>query len=381
MRKVYFGILLLAPIIFSNCSSGKKAYEQGDYYSAVVKAVNRLRQNPDHKKSRATLESSYPLAISTIERDIENLLNSNTPFKYRESLRYYDQINKLYEEIRRAPGALRVIPRPKEYYAKVSVVKEQAAEESYAAAMTALNRDTREDAKQAFLLLRDVQNYVPGYKDVLDKMDEAQFKATLKVVIDQIPVVSRFTLSANFFQDKVEEYLHTQFRSNQFVRFYTPREVEETDLPYVDQYLRLQFDDFVVGETHTLRTTETFTKDSVKVGTVTLEDGKKVDAFNTVSAKLTVFRKEVISKGRLSMQVFDAKSNAVLSARKIDGEFVWFSQWGSFNGDERALTNDQINITKQVEVPPPPPQDLFIEFTVPIYNQLVPAINGFYRRF
>ncbi|MEL7003991.1 MAG: hypothetical protein AAFN93_14815, partial [Bacteroidota bacterium] len=122
-------------------------------------------------------------------------------------------------------------------------------------------------------------------------------------------------------------------------------------------------------------------KDSVKVGTVTLEDGKKVDAFNTVSAKLTVFRKEVISKGRLSMQVFDAKSNAVLSARKIDGEFVWFSQWGSFNGDERALTNDQINITKQVEVPPPPPQDLFIEFTVPIYNQLVPAINGFYRRF
>ena len=31
-------------LIVSACSSGKKAYERGDYYGAVMKAINRLRQ-------------------------------------------------------------------------------------------------------------------------------------------------------------------------------------------------------------------------------------------------------------------------------------------------------------------------------------------------
>ena len=162
------------------------------------------------------------------------------------------------------------------------------------------------------------------------------------------------------------------------MRFYTPTEAEHENLPYIDQYLRIQFDDFVVGETHLVTNIETLTKDSVVVGSVTLEDGSKVDAYNTVKAKLTVNHKEVISNGLLSMRVFDGRTNAVLTHQKFNGEFIWFSEWGSFNGDERALTDEQIKICNSSEVPPPPPQDLFVEFTRPIYSQLVTSINSFY---
>lgn len=380
MKKLYFLFLLIAPVLFFDCSSGKKAYEQGDYYSAVLKAVNRLRQKPNHKKSRETLKKGYPLALQTIEQDAKNSLSSNAPFKYRDALRSYEKVNVMYEEIRRSPAALKVIPSPKNYYDKISQMKQRAAEESYNAGIVALKRDTREDAKAAYFLFKDVQEFVPGYKDVRNKLEEAHFKATLKVVVEQIPVPTRYDLSARFFQDKIEEYLHSHFRSNEFVRFYTPREADREKLPYVDQYLRLQFDDFVVGETHLVKDTETITKDSVKVGTVTIE-GKKVDAYGTVSAKLTKWRKEVISKGLFSMKVFDANSNAVLSHQKFNGEFVWFSEWGSFNGDERALSDEQLQICRNSEVPPPPPQDLFIEFTRPIYDQLLSAVNNFYGRY
>ena len=382
MKKGYLIFsLLIITFFLLDCSSGKKAFEQGDYYEAVLKAVNRLRQKPDHKKSKETLRGGYPLAVQTIEQDARNSLSSNAPFKYKNALRSYQLINNMYDEIRRSPGALKVIPKPKNYYDKVAEMKQLAAEESYTAGVNALDRNTREDAKQAYYFFKDVDSFVPGYKDVINKTEDALFQATLKVVVEQIPVPTRYQLSARFFQDKIEEYLHSHYRSNLFVKFYNPREAEEVNLPYVDQYLRLNFDDFTVGETHIIKDTETVTKDSVVVGKVTLEDGTKMDVYNTVKAKLTVWKKEVISKGLFSMKVFDAHTKAVLLHKKFEGEFVWFSEWANFNGDERALSKEQLNICKNQEVAPPPPQDLFIEFTRPIYDQLVGSVNGYYNRF
>ncbi len=372
---------LFAILILGSCSSGKKALESGNYYEASLTAINRLRQNPDHKKSQQTLRASYPLAVETIEMETRNRLASNAPFKYRDVLLGYQRINYLGEQIQRSPGALSVIKNPVNYSHKIPEMKERAAEESYVAAMDALSRDTREDAKNAYLLFANVQDYIPGYKDVVEKMEESLFKATLKVVVDQIPVPTAYNLSADFFQDKVQEYLHNQYGGNPFVRFYTPQEAEAEQLPYVDQYLRIQFDDFVVGETHIRQNTETFSKDSVVVGSVTMEDGSKVNVYNTVKAKMTTWRKELRSSGLVSMQVFDANSNALVTHQKFNGEFVWWTEWGNFNGDERALTTEQVKVCNSVEANPPNPQDLFLEFTRPIYSQLVPALDNFYRRY
>jgi len=382
MKKLYpYIFIFMLPVLFLDCSSGKKAYEQGDYYEAVLKAVNRLRQKPSHKKSRETLKKSYPLAVQTLQSAANNSSSSNAPFKYRDALYAYQKINNMAEEIKRSPGALRVVPRPETFYPKVAALKQQAAEESYSAGLIAMGRKTREDAKDAYYLFQDANKFIPGYKEVRQKMDEALFEATLKIVFEQIPVPTRYDLSARFFQDKIEEYLNTQYRSNIFVRFYSPREAERENLPYVDHFLRLQFDDFVVGETHTERNTETVSRDSVKVGTVTLEDGTTVDAYNTVYAKITTYKKVVSSKGLFSMRIVDAGNKAVLSHQKFPGQFDWYTQWGSFNGDERALTEEELEICQQNEVAPPPPQDLFIEFTRPIYDQLIAAVNDFYRRY
>jgi hypothetical protein len=60
---------------------------------------------------------------------------------------------------------------------------------------------------------------------------------------------------------------------------------------------------------------------------------------------------------------------------------VWQSEWGTFKGDERALTKKQLDICKLREVPPPPPQDLFIEFCKPIYAQVTGNLERFYRSY
>ena len=101
--------------------------------------------------------------------------------------------------------------------------------------------------------------------------------------------------------------------------------------------------------------------------------------YSTVKATFRENTREVISKGLLSMRIMDAKSNTVVLHDKFPGEFLWINQWGSFNGDERALTKEQLHIAKQQPMQPPPPQTLFIEFCKPIYGQVTSKVNSYYH--
>jgi hypothetical protein len=286
----------LVVLVFSGCSSGKKAYERGDYYSAVMKAINRLRQNPDHSKSVATLIDAYPLAVEYFETQAKNEIASNSNFKYKNAIQSYNSINQLYEQIRQCPGCLKVVKNAKNYYSAIGPLKEKAADESYQAGITALMKGTRNDAKQAYHNFADAQAFVPGYKDVIDYLEKAKDEATLKVVLEQIPLPSRYNLSGGFFQDRVEEFLHTHYTDQSFIRFYTPSEAASEQLEEADQILRIQFGDFSIGNVTLKEKEETVSKDSLKVGEVKME-GKMVPVYNTVKAKLTITRKEVLSNG------------------------------------------------------------------------------------
>lgn len=376
------GHLLVACLIViaGGCSSGKKAYEKGDYYGAVMKSITRLRQNPDHSKSQETLQSAYPLALEFFETQANNEIASNSPFKWKNAIQSYNSINQMYEQIRQCPGCMKVVRTPKNYYAEIAPLKEKAAEESYNAGINSLMKGNRNDAKQAYFNFADAQAFVPGYKDVVEYLDKAKWEATLKVIVEQIPVPARYNLSGGFFQDKVEEFLHQNYTEQTFIKFYTPQEAKSVELASADQILRLQFDDFSVGNVNMKEKEETVSKDSVKVGETKIE-GKTIPVYNTVKAKLTTYRKEVASTGQLSMLVTDAKTNGILSHKKFGGEYVWVNSWARFNGDERALTDQHLAMIKQKETPPPGTQDLFLEFTKPIYNQLIPALKGFYQNY
>ena len=127
MKPVHLLFILIAGVSIA-CSSGKQAYEKGNYYEAVVKAVGRLRQNPDHEKSQEALQNAYPLAIEYYEQQASNEMASNSPYKYKNAIQAYNTINQLYEAIKTCPGCLKVIKNPVNHYAEIAPLKEKAAE-------------------------------------------------------------------------------------------------------------------------------------------------------------------------------------------------------------------------------------------------------------
>jgi uncharacterized membrane protein YgcG len=628
MKHIFYAYMITV-LVFSACSSGKSTFERGNYYEAVITSVNRLRRNSDHKKSVETLRQAYPFAVSFYEDRAKTSLASAQLFKWSAVVDAYAAINTMHDEIKRCPGALAVIPAPVNYYAQLQEARKNAAEEHYAAGITAMQERNREKAKQAYNYFKTADQFVPGYKDVVRMMEEARWAATVKILVEPIPVHSKSVgVSAEFFNDKISEYVHAA-SINEFVRFYTRAEAKKLKLS-PDQIIQLQFDEFTVGQVYRYEKEIQLTKDSVVMGTyVTASSGNgagkgsspvstgtglvattnqsvttgggngstdqsdaakaaaekerlekeraekeqaekekaerekaekeaadkmkadkekadrekaeaekaakekaereriekenaekakaenekadrekaakalaekakhadptihpddttnvkdpvtichtppgnnmkhrtlvinraalkahldhgdkegtceparqdnqdkqnnkkenspgrkgtgKVDkngdehvlrlthdqvlfasidpAFNpvveytypfladtnkvygTVKATLHHYRKTTTSKGVVSFKIIDAKTGALLSVEKMPGEFVWVSEWATFNGDERALSPEQLALTKLKELPAPPPQDLFIEFTKPIYEQITAKIREFYK--
>ena len=362
-----------------SCKSAKKLYEQGDYYQAVIKSVNKLRKNPDHKKSKEALVYAYPLAVEMLLNDIERQKGANPRFQYTAAVASYDKLNRMYDNINRAPGARKVIPNPTSFYEEIGVAKSKAAEEQYQAGVEQLNTGRRENAKRAYSYFQMSNRYVNNYKDVLQKIDEAHFAATLKVLVDSRSVGSTtYALSADFFYDQVDKILR-EIERNEFIRFFSLEEAKRVGIQRPSQILTLNFLDFVVGETHTTKRIEKMSRDSVKVGVFEVKKDSVVDVMGEVTAKVTINHVEVISRGLLHLLIQDDYSTQALLDNRLSGEFVWFHEWGNFNGDIRALTDAQVLATKNEAMLPPPPQELFIEFTVPIHQQVRNRLINFYK--
>ena len=572
-KKIFIVKIFTVLLVLQACSSGKSSYESGNYYEAVITSVNRLRRNDDHKKSVETLRNAYPMALKYYQDKADQALSSNTEFKWSSVVGHYNTINMMYEEIRRSPGALKVIPNPVNYYAKLADAKQNAAEENYAAGTRAMTEATREKAKQAYALFVKTDEFVPGYKDVQKMMETALWNATLKVVMEPIPVqATNISVSAEFFDNKVSEYLHAS-AVNPFVKFYTRTEAATINLD-PDHLIEITFDDFTVGQVYmnereilleqdsivagiyvgeslvegsgaaggssggsrsggntdgssggnnnsgdssggstggstggssggstggstngnaggstnsggssggatggssggstggssggnsggttgadtvkvavchlpggdeTKRHTLMISKSALKAhlahgdkeGTCEGDDKKAGDdkknqgkpkggngngnggfpmgmnfttstplvasanadpmkwlsytreygladttkIYMTVKATLFYYKKTTTSKGVINFRILDAKTKAILSVEKMPGEFVWISEWATFSGDERALSAEQIQLSKQKEQVPPSNQELFIEFTRPIYDQVTTKIRNFY---
>jgi hypothetical protein len=338
MRHIYVILFAIAIVTLESCSSGKKAYKHGDYYEAVLTAVQRLRQNPDHKKSREVLSMSYMPAVEYLETDAQNQIASNANFKYSAAVGDYEKINRLYEEIRTSPGALQVVPSPVNRYKELTDMKLKASEECYEAGVQSLMKNTRQDAKDAYFLFADASKFTPGYRESTEMMEKARDVATIRVVV--VPGVD------NYYGWSFESIIHG-YNGNQFVRFYSQAQSQQEGLQRIDQYVKVLVNNYAEDRPKINRRVEDRT-DSVKTGEKTV-NGAKVPVYEKVSAKTTIFEKTVTARGSISLVVADGVSRAEIYNSEITSDQTWTDSWAIFTGDRRALSSGNQKLIEKRE--------------------------------
>ncbi len=374
-RTLLIGLIVLT---LGACSSGKKSLQNGDYDKAVYTAINRLKSNPSKGKALETLRKGYDYALNKHLDNIRNIKLTDNPFKWENIVNEYARINSLAEEISNCPACLQIVPDAPKYIAEMSDAKYFAAEARYNKGVKFLAEKNRNSAKEAYYNFERAEQLYPDYKNAQSMMDSAYWAAVIRVRVETVEVNSRiYKLSNEYFQNKINEFLKNYERKS-FVRFYSPEEAMVVRVKF-DQVLKLNFDDFLVGQTYVKERIEDIKKENVKIGET--RDSVKKAVYGTVTGKLTTFEKTITSTGLLDFRIVDLATNKVINQEKMPGTYIWTDYWGAYRGDERALTDDDKALLRRRESIMPAPQDLFIAFTNPIYNQLRDRITTFYNRY
>lgn len=367
---------LYLSILIVGCTTGKNALQKGNYDLSVFKSIDRLKNAPKNAEALYVLPIAYDLALKEHLRKIDEAKLSSDVLRWETVLGHYQKINQLSDEVNSSPVALGLIKNPPKYIKEVEDSKYKAAEVRYALGVNQLNENNRVSAKNAYYNFEKAQYFYPSYKDVNQKLDEAYWAAVVKVVVQPVRVNSSYyQLSNQYFQDQVAQFMKN-YQNNRFVIFYSEQQANQQKVN-ADQILRLNFEDFVVGQTYVKERVEKIKRDSVVIG----ETRTKAKIYGTVTATLSIFDKQVSSSGLLAMTIFDNQTQRIIRQQNIPGTYIWQDSWASYRGDDRALTNQQLQMTRIREIAPPPPATLFVEFTKPIYAQLVNEISDFYNRY
>lgn len=382
MRK-YIYIFLAGILILNSCSTGQKSFQQGNYYDAIMKAVSRLSSDPDNRKASQVISEGYPMAVTYYQEEIDKVLTSNDPFRWKRTLEIMQTVNQMSDEIRRVPAARKLVSSPKMYTSEMTDVQNRAAQEFYDAGLDALNRKTRETAKQAFFHFQNADGLVRGYKDSQQKMLLAKDLATMKVVVEQIPVNGKFEYSAQFFYDNVFQMLNERFQEKDFVHFYSPEQAEKARLKYPDMVLQMGFYDFFIDRPQHSEEQQELNKQIEEKYQVKISKDSTVTRTRMIpkKGKIKILTDQVASGGLLELKAVEFQSQKIVFTDKIPGQYLWQNKYGIFVGDNEVLDNNLISILNNKMIMPPPAQDMFVLFTKPIFNQLADKLTNYFRQY
>lgn len=364
MKHFYLPVYLLLAILSLACSSGKKAYEKGDYYTAVVKSVERLRQKPDHEKSKEALRLSYPLAVDFLETQAQSTIASDAPFKWKKAISYYSQINVLHDQIKTSPAALKVINTPVSKFTEIADLKKKAADESYEAGIQAMMKNSRAGAIEAFYLFQEANNFDPGIKDVVELQHKAEYDATLRIVYTQQVYRNNWVA--------VEPVINSM--KLPFTKFYTTTEAEAEEAP-IHHTLLIEVLGYNEGRPSTTKT-ETNHTDSVQVERTM--GGKKVRVYEAVTGRSTLYEKKASSQGGVRLTIKERGTDKQLMNNELTGTGTWSDTWARCSGDNRAIPERIRKACSKSE--PEPNSDLMLkQARENVLKQVQSSLSSFYR--
>lgn len=357
-------LTLLTFSILLSCTSGKKAFQRGDYYSAVIQSVERLRQRPDHEKSQSALKLAYPLAVEFLQSQATATIASDAPFKWKQVIGYYEEINRLSDEVRTSPAALRLVPKPVTMHAEIADLKKKAAEESYEAGIQSMMRNTRSDAIKAFYLFKEANEFEPGIKDVVELQYQAEYNATIRILYVKNILRNEWVM--------VEPVINSLRLP--FTKFYNSEEATQEKAP-IQHSMLIEILGYSEGNPSITKTENSYT-DSVLVDKTI--GGKKVKAYQLVTGKATLFQKDANSKGNFRVVIHERETNKQLFNTNFIGEGIWSDRWSRCSGDNRAIPERIRSICSKAE-PKPNSQQMLEQARRKATDELRSSLSSFYR--
>jgi tetratricopeptide (TPR) repeat protein len=379
MTKFYL-LVITASVYLFGCKSASKSYQKGDYADAIELGVKKLQKDPYDGETKEIVQSAYTYAVNERENQIRILSNSKDENRFEKIYQQYLNLQDLYQTIHAYPVAARLI-KAQDYSEYVETYRDKAAEAHIIRANVWLQENTKKGYREAYNELKTALRYRPNDIELGRKTDSAYNKALVKVVIAPMQNYGYRYASAyqlDKFQNDVVRNLSYSM-GNEFVKFFSEGEARTKDIT-PDQTLELNLGRISIGQPYDNQNSREVSKEVVVKETVYKPDSV-VKQYATVKARITTTERTLLSEGDMTITVKDPKGKVLWNDR-FSGDHRWKTEFASYTGDERALSDSDKNLlNRNTTTNSPREEDILEALFQQIRNGLSNKLRTYYSQY
>jgi hypothetical protein len=381
MTKFYTLFLLCLPFVFS-CKSASKAYEQGDYANAVERSIKKLQKNPGDREARELLQSSYQFAVEKHEEQVRILSNSSSDRKWEQMLNEYNSLQRLYNMIRPYPTASAAV-HARDYSSYIETYRGKAADVHFDKGLKWLDEGTRLAAREAYQEFRSALYFKPDDINTQKQMQLAYESALVRVVVLPIDAINGNSYySNNSYQTRnLQEQLVRNLNlrcSDNFVKFFSSLDARDAGFK-ADEVLEMRMGRINIGQPYDQQQSRQVSKEVVSKEIVYRKDSI-VKEYTKVYATINAIDRTLVSNGDLFVTGRDERGRILWSDTFV-GEHRWNTEFATYTGDERALSDNDKTLVNRKPKTPPQPDYIVNQIFYQIESNLVNRLRTYYQQY
>ncbi len=373
---LFSGLVLL----MASCKSAGKLYQKGRYDEAVELAAKKLQKDPGDPKLLSTLRNAYTYAVNDHESRIRSFSESNNELKWEWICYEYISLQKMYEAIRRVPDLFRIV-LPEDYSSSLVTYREKAGDTRYERGLAFMQHYNKQSYRDAYREFQAVLNFRPGDREAILKMNEVFEYAVTNVVIVPMQQEGGFVYSAyrvgnNNLDDELISRLQ-QNSGNEFVRYFSGWEARGKKIR-VDKEIILQMTGMEIGRPREEQRTRKVSREVVVKETVYRPDSI-VKQYAKVKATITQTERQLYSNALLRVSVRDENGRREWT-ELYSATHNWSTQFSSFTGDERALSEEDLKQVNRRRDAPPSDDNIIHCLLEEISNNALYGVRAYINR-
>jgi hypothetical protein len=328
------------------------------------------------------MKKSYKYAVEDREDQIRILANSSNETKYDQIFQQYDQLQNLYEKIRKYPTIAQFI-KPTDYSSSVETYKDKAFVAHVEKADKWMRGEDRRSYREAYYEFRKALHYKPDDFDAKKKLEDAYDAAVVKVMVVPIDAAngnyyySNSSYQVRNFQDALIRSLNYN-GSNEFVKYYTEWSTESKRIQ-PDEVIEMRMGRMNIGQPYDQNSTRQVSKEVVVKEKVYNKDSV-VKEYAKVYANVTSTKRTLVSDVEMYVTAREPRGR-ILWSDNLRSEHQWKTEFATYTGDERALSESDKTLLNKKDFRTPNQDDITNDLMNKLQNDVVYRLRNYYNRY
>jgi len=266
-----------------------------------------------------------------------------------------------------------------DYSSHVNTYADKAANTRFDRGMQWMDKNDKMSFRNAYTEFDLALQYRPGDLTIIDRKNEAYELAVINVVV--MPMESHSYRFSSYNDHELRNFENDLLRQlqynngNHFVKFYNSWDVNSRNIQ-ADQFIDFRFSTLNIGRTRDEKSTREVSKEIVVKETVYKPDSI-VKEYKKVFAKITTTRRTMISEGNLQVNIRDLNGRWMWSDNVI-GNHNWFTEFSTYTGDERALSESDKQLVNHKPSYPPHEDEIVRCIMNEISSNMLSRVRNYY---